>query len=319
MKPETKLRSEQLLTRPVTMEPAFDDPDGIMALIRRGAPYKTLAAVHRNTGDTTGGWFRNFWALGGKVAFDGAEGYFHNERFMEAARRTYRAEVIRPVAMMTNLNLPAPGAPYHLDLPFFRGAEHKEVPSWMLTPMRYSGLFQDWAIPIASAVTWFYEGEGGEFEYWPDGLDNPSFTEAPPYTNRCVLADNEYMFHRVGAVGPASEQGKYEDIGYDVVLELDENDRWHVRENNKIRASFDFGQVRISVLWKAHCFKNERMAAIYDDHSDDLDAGKIVEMFCQDLKSRGISFQEPGDLSTDTAWKDLLVTHYAPPEGAQRY
>lgn len=319
MKPEIKLRSEQLLTRPVTMEPAFDNPDGILDLIRKGSPYKTLAAVHRNVGETTGGWFRNFWALGGKVVFDGAEPFFHNQRFMEAAKKTYKADVIRPVAMMTNLNLPQAGAPYHLDLPFFRGAENKEVPSWMLTPMRYSELFQDWAVPIASAVTWFYDGEGGEFEYWPDGLDNPSFTESPPYTNRCVLADNEYMFHRVGAIGPKSEQGKYDKIGYDALLELGSDNRWHVRETGKTWPSFEFGQVRISVLWKAHCFENDRVAGIYDDHSDDLNAQLVTDIFKKDLKNRGIAFREPGDLATDMEWKELLVETYAPPEGAQRY
>lgn len=319
MKPEIKLRGDEFLTRPVTMEPAFDDPAGIEALIRKGAPYKTLAAVHKNVGDTTGGWFRNFWALGGKVVFEGAEPFFRNPKFIEAAKQTYKAEVIRPVAMMTNLNLPAPGAPHHLDLPFYRGAENKEVPSWMLTPMRYSGLFQDWAIPIASAVTWFYDGVGGEFEYWPDGLDNPSFTESPPYWNRCVMADNEYMFHRVGAIGPESEQGLYDDIGYDALLQLGEDNKWRVMEDGKERAVFDYRQVRISVLWKAHCFKDERMAAIYDDHSDDLNAERVRDIFCKDLKAKGVTFNEPGDFATDMEWKKLINTVYAPPEGAQGY
>ncbi|MFT6557984.1 hypothetical protein [Sneathiella sp.] len=319
MKPQVKLRGDQFLTKPVAMEPAFDNPEGIEKLIRKGGPYKTLAAVHRNVGETTGGWFRNFWALGGKVVFEGAEPYFNNQRFIDTAKETYRAEVIRPVAMMTNLNLPASGAPFHLDLPFYRGAENKEVPSWMLTPMRYSNLFQDWAIPIASAVTWFYEGEGGEFEYWPDGLDHPSLTESPPFTNRCVLADNEYMFHRVGAIGPVSEHGKYDDIGYDALLELGPDDRWHVKEDGKTRASFDYGQVRISILWKAHCFKDERLAAIYDDHSDDLTAERVRDIFSADLKRRGVDFREPGDFATDLAWKKVITENYAPPEGGQRY
>ena len=83
---------------------------------------------------------------------------------MNTARWIFKAEVVRPVAMMTNLNLPMAGLPPHLDLPFFRGAMNREVPSWMLEPMGYSGLFQDWAVPVASAISWFYDGEGGEFE-----------------------------------------------------------------------------------------------------------------------------------------------------------
>ena len=90
---------------------------------------------------------------------------FENEIFIQAAKERFRAESVRPVAMMTNSNLPMAGLPPHLDLPFFRGAMNREVPAWMLVPMGYSGLFQEWAVPVASAVTWFYESEGGEFEY----------------------------------------------------------------------------------------------------------------------------------------------------------
>ena len=134
------VRPKHLLAPPVRLEPAFDDPDGVVDLIKKGSPYKTLSAVHRAKGETSGGWFRNFWALGGNVIFDGAEPYFYNQRFIDAAKKSFKAEIIRPVAMMTNLNLPAEGLPYHQDLPFFRGAQNREVPSWMLAPMGYSGL-----------------------------------------------------------------------------------------------------------------------------------------------------------------------------------
>lgn len=313
------VRSKSLLAPPIRMEKAFDDADGVMALIRRGAPYKTLAAVHKDKEQKSGGWFRNFWALGGKVVFDGADPFFFNPRFIEAAKTSFRAEVIRPVAMMTNLNLPAPEAPFHLDLPFFRGAQNKEVPSWMLAPMGYSGLFHEWAIPVASAITWFYDGIGGEFEYWPDGLGQPSRTESPPYFNRSVLADNEYMYHRVGGIGPADRQKSYDDIAYDATLELTDDDKWHVMENGKLREAFDFGQVRVSVLWKAHCFKDEAEAASYDDHSHDLTPQLVADVFCADMKRRGISYQEPGDFYTDVAWKEKILSVYGPPEGGQNY
>ncbi|MCR9212915.1 MAG: hypothetical protein NXI13_04305 [Proteobacteria bacterium] len=306
-------RPKDLLAPPVKLDPAFDDPDGILDLIRRGSPYKTLSAVHRNVGETSAGWFRNFWALGGKVVFDGAEPFFYNERFIEAAKTSFNAEVIRPLAMMTNLNLPAPSSPCHLDLPFFRGANNREVPSWMLDPMGYSGLFHEWAIPVASAITWFYDGEGGDFEYWPRGLDAPSVTESPPFSNSCVLADNEYMYHRVGSVGPEKDQQTYEAIGYDAKLELMEDQRWQVNEDGKTLASFDFDEVRISILWKAYCFKNEAMAESYDDHSNDLSTDLIADIFCDDLTKRGHKVSRPSDFATDAAWKELITTVYAPP------
>ena len=143
MSEQREVRPESLLAPPRKLSPAFDDEADILRLLRKGAPYKTLAAVHKNKGETSAGWFRNFWALGGKVVFDGAEKHFHNPNFIEAAKKSFQADIIRPVAMMTNLNLPAPGSPCHLDLPFFRGLQNREVPSWMLAPMGYSGLFHE--------------------------------------------------------------------------------------------------------------------------------------------------------------------------------
>lgn len=313
------VRPKHLLASPVKLDKAFDDPDGIRQLIQKGSAYKTLAAVHKNKGETSGGWFRNFWALGGKVIFDGAEHFFYNPNFIEAAKQSFQAEVIRPVAMMTNLNLPAPGAPYHLDLPFFRGCQNREVPSWMLAPMGYSGLFHEWAIPVASAITWFYDGIGGEFEYWPDGLSAPSLTESPPYSNTCVLADNEYMYHRVGAIGSVSEQQTYEGISYEAKLQLNPENRWDVVENERVTANFAYGDVRISLLWKAYCFENEAMAASYDDHSHDLDPQMVADIFAADLKKRRITFKDPGDFATDLAWKNVITTTYQAPEGAASY
>ncbi|MZR29859.1 hypothetical protein [Sneathiella litorea] len=313
MDTEVAVRPKHLLAPPIRLDPAFDDPQGVVDLIRKGSPYKTLSAVHKNVGETSGGWFRNFWALGGKVVFDGAEPFFHNQRFIDAAKESFKAEVIRPVAMMTNLNLPAEGLPAHQDLPFFRGAQNREVPSWMLAPMGYSGLFHDWAVPVASAITWFYNGEGGEFEYWPEGLGEKSRTERPPYNNCCVLADNEYMFHRVGSVGPVSEQHRYDDLGYDATLTLSEGNRWKIEDAGETVAEPAFEEVRLSVLWKGYCFKDEAEASAYDDHSHDLNANLIIDIFCEDLTKRGIVVSRPQDFWTDSAWKKVITDAYPAP------
>jgi len=312
------VRSASLLASPQKLDQAFDNPDGVIGLIKKGAPYKTEEAVHKHPGVThTGGWFRNFWALGGKVVFDGAEDFFHNPNFIAAAKKSFQAEVIRPVAMMTNLNLPMAGLPPHLDLPFFRGAMNREVPAWMLAPMGYAGLFHDWAVPVASAISWFYDGEGGEFEYWPHGLDKPSKTERPPYSNAAVLADNEYMYHRVGAVGRAEDFVAEDAIPFHARLALVDDTHWEVQEEGRTLKRFNYADVRLSVLWKAWCFKTEAEAANYDDKTHDLTPEMVTELFCQDLDARGISFLTPGDIFTDVAWKETLLKAYPPstPEG----
>jgi len=303
-----------MMAPPIKLEKAFGDPDLVLDLIHKGAPYKTLAAVHKNPNEgLTRAWFRNFWALGGKPIFDGAESLFNNQRFIDAAKQSFQAEVIRPVTMMTNLNLPGPALTQHLDLPFFRGMTNREVPSWMLEPMGYSGLFHEWAIPVASAITWFYDGEGGEFEYWPNGAGAPSSSERPPYSNKCVLADNEYMYHRVGAVGSSQEFWSEASVPYEATLALSPSRDWDLRgKDNVLLATLPYDKVRLSVLWKAYCFDTQEMADSYDDHLNDLTVDRVVGIFSADLRSRNIAFDEPADLATDLAWKQTLLAAYTP-------
>ena len=298
---------------PRVLDHAFTEPDAVLDLIRAGAPYKTQEAAHKHPNVTrTAGWFRNFWALGGKVVFEGAEPFFQNPIFIEAARESFGAEVIRPVAMMTNLNLPADGLPPHLDLPFFRGAMNREVPAWMLAPMGYSGLFHRWTTPVASVVAWFYDGAGGEFEYWPNGLSAPSQILRPPFHNRGVMADNETMFHRVGALGREADWLAGDAIPYAARLHLEGPD-WVVRDGGAEMLRYPFADVRLSVLWKAYCFRNEAEAAVFDDRSDDLTPDLITRLFLEDLSAKGVACDaEPGDFS-DPVWQRVLEETYPAP------
>jgi hypothetical protein len=304
-------RSTDMLAPPIKINPAFDHPELAEALIAKGAPYKTITAVHKDpANNNTPGWFRNFWALGGKVIFDGADEMFHNPNFINAAKQSFQAEIIQPLAMMTNLNVPAADSPPHLDLPFFRGAHAREVPSWMLAPMGYSGLFHEWAIPVASAITWFYEGVGGDFEYWAQGPSAPSQRVQPPYSNTSVLADNEYMYHRVGQMGNPED---YLATGLDsnCLLHL-VNDGWEIRLGDELIRHYRRDQIRTSILWKAFCFKNQAAADQYQDAGKNLTPDQIVDIFSADLKARGIPFTEPLDLETDKTWIDTITSTYQP-------
>jgi hypothetical protein len=295
---------------PRVLDRAYEDPAEVLALIEKGAPYKSISAVQKEPeGTRAAPWFRNFWALGGKVIFPGAEGIFHNPCFIEAARETFNASIITPLAMMTNLNAPAPAASPHLDLPFFRGAHKREVPLWMLAPMGYAGLFQRWAIPVASAITWFYDGTGGEFEYWPDGLDAPSSVAGDLAANQGVIADNEYMYHRVCQIGETSEFLPDNIIPYEAMLEQS-NDGWHITADGERLASYDKGGIRASVLWKAFCFEDQAEADVFTSESDNLTPAQIVEIFQDDLRHRGIRIDPPENLDGHCRWADTIRQTY---------
>jgi len=308
-------RSEFQMAPPRVLERAYDDPHLVLELIRRGAPYKSITAVQKEpVGTPCAPWFRNFWALGGRVIFDGVDPVFHNRNFIEAARDNFSARVVKPLAMMTNLNAPAPAAAPHLDLPFFRGAHNREVPSWLLAPMGYSGLFQRWAVPVASVISWFYQGAGGAFEYWPDGPDRPSQRVENLAQNQAVIADNEYMYHRVDAIGAPGQCLPGNQVPYEAQLELDGDD-WSIRVDDEVIASYPFGEMRLSVLWKAYCFASEAEERAFNDGSDNLTRELIVRLFSEDMAHRGLRLSPPDDLDGHSAWAHAVMETYRPAMG----
>jgi len=305
-------RSATQLAPPRVLDHAYDDSDLVLDLIRRGAPYKSITAVQKEPpGTPCAPWFRNFWALGGKVLFEGADAVFHNENFIEAAQDVFSAQIVKPLAMMTNLNAPAPAAPAHLDLPFFRGAHRREIPSWLLAPMGYSGLFQRWAIPVASAISWIYSGSGGAFEYWPAGPDQLSKRIENLSANQAVIADNEYMYHRVDEIGAPADYIPGNQVPYESMLELD-GDSWVIRGPEGVISSYPSAGMRLSVLWKAYCFATEVEEQAHINGTDNLTPALVVSIFSDDMARRGIKVDLPDDLDGHSGWARKVVETYQP-------
>ncbi len=301
------LRPDTMIAKPIWIEPAFDDPEGVVDLVRRSGPYPLSARVHKRDLDGKDQpWFRIFWAHSGQLKEPAAKKFYENDRFIQSAKESFSAKVIVPNALIINLNGPMAGSPPHLDLPFFRGGE--KFPFWILSCMGYSALFHNWAIPIASTVSWFYDGVGGDFEYWPDGPDGPSKLIQPPLWNVAVVSDNEYMWHRVGPVGLPAEQLAPGAITRDAKLYRQEKG-WEIRDDAK-NMPFSDKQVRLSLLWKAYAFADDAAAAAYADHSDDLDPKLVASIFDEDLRRRGLAIPVPADPFNDPQWKALIQNTY---------
>ena len=144
--------------------------------------------------------YRGDWVSSREVHIDGVESVLHNERLIEAAEQVFDAEVVRPLIVFSNLTAPMPQNRKHTDVPTFRGVERSQYPAWVVSAMAASGLFERWRVKVATAVAWYYDGPNGGFSYWPDGGAAPEVTIEPP-SNIAVVGDNDFMYHRVEAVG----------------------------------------------------------------------------------------------------------------------
>jgi hypothetical protein len=187
----------------ISIEPAFEDPELVRAMFERNSPYRTMAGYLplESREGTNFPWFRGNWAANGEPLVPGAEEILHKQRFIDAARAFFDGATVRPKFVVVNVNPPMPGGETHVDVPTFRGATRDRYPLSFLVVMGRSELFESWRVVQAGAVTWLYDGPGGNFEYWPEGLDGPMFTESPPFGNVALMADNDRMYHRIGRVG----------------------------------------------------------------------------------------------------------------------
>jgi len=314
--------------RPRLLERAFEDPERVRSMIPRNAPYwPTLRYVANDAELRSFGrdstprpqrvmpWFRGDWAYDEPLV-EGAGEILANPAFASAAREVFAAEVIRPKVVYVNVMVAIPFAgAAHIDVPAFRGIERTDHPVWFLHAMNRSGLFKAWRVDIATAVAWFFEGEGGEFDYWPGGPSAPPERISAPLGNRAVVGDNDVMFHRVAAVGSTDAQLPEGDgVRAELCYEPGEPAPWTIIDAGRTLARHPDRDVRVSVSWKAEVFADAKAARVRDDHTDDLTLDRVLETFRVDLRERGVSQDWSGDLLSDPGFTTAVTAAYPVPD-----
>jgi hypothetical protein len=302
---------------PIHIEKVFDDPLVIRSLVERHGPYRAMASylsVSATCGvketaahDGTLPWFRGTWAANGLPLVKGAEVILENSRFREAASQLLDGAEVIPSAIVVNVNAPMPAGAIHVDIPSFRGATRDCCSIQLLQAMGSSGLFEPWRILEAGGIVWFYDGPGGQYEYWPSGLAGPMRSECRPLTNRALMTDSGRMYHRIGWIGePAAQipticstaQIKHTGTG------------WAISDNGCEVERYREEQIRISILWKG-CVRPATNAE-NGEKKGPLTPERVVEIFRSDLASRGVCMPTPFSLS-DQTWLDLVhSTYYSP-------
>ena len=273
--------------KPIRIEPAFADREQVRAMFMRNAPYRALAAyAPEGVKDETREedkkpllpWFRGDWALDGKPLVEGAELILHNRKFVEAAKAAFGTSFVNPEFVAVNINGPSPAGRTHMDNPSFYGATRVDYPLPFLRVMGFSGLFNAWRVVRASTLCWFYEGPGGSFDYWPEGLDSPMRTEQPPFGNVALCADTDRVYHRIGAIGNDGAE-------LPQMSPSAQSNRVVMATGQFLRTE-RFGQlthsraIRFSVLWKAEVGNGNRRPY-------DLTLDQIMAIFTEDLRHRG--------------------------------
>jgi hypothetical protein len=297
---------------PVMVDPAFDDPEPMLDLIYRNAPYQQAEGRNGNRPTKTAApWFRGTLAANGEPLVDNVESCFENPNFIAAAKEFFRAEIVRPLFLTINLYGPMVAGTKHIDSPFFRMPMDRSL-AGLRYVMGASGLFKQWEVKVATAITWFYTGQGGGFDYWQDGPNAPFFTIEMPQWNVAMVGDNENMFHRVQACGNSKEYLPEGAANYDMMLCRGQYG-WEIRNTHIGTLDYSDSQIRTSVLWKAQVFADEAEERMFDNHGDDLSLNMIADIFRGDFSKRGVSYPGSKNLTDDPDWMALLYRQYLGP------
>jgi hypothetical protein len=318
---------------PVTVSGVLDDPELAWRLCEANGPYAHVLmlrefaasldayreAARRGSPDAVGVLvddelmtmpiYRGDWVSSREVHIAGVDEVLHNERLIAAAGQVFDAEIVRSQIVFSNLTAPMPQNRKHTDVPTFSGVERSQYPAWVVNAMAMSGLFERWRVKVATAVAWYYDGPNGGFSYWPDGGDAPEVTIEPP-SNTAVVGDNDFMYHRVEAVG----DGRFELVPIDSLLSFDAGAaRWRIAKDDRTFGEYGRDDIRISISWKAECFHDADDARTFDEHLDDITFEQVLAIWRADCDARGVALPDPADPLTDPAFAAAVAAAYAGP------
>jgi hypothetical protein len=318
----TASREMPMPRTPVALDRVVDDRDQVWRLIDRHAPYWPVQRYFANSAEyaTLSGQdepaqmivapvFRGNWAADGEV-LDGVQPILDSERFRDAALRLFGAEIVRPITVYVNLTwqLPFPQGAGHTDVPAFRGVDRTTYPITFLTIMGLSGLFEDVRVKVATGVSWFYRGSDGGFEYWPQGPDAPSVLHEGSIDNTAIVADNDFMWHRVRPTG-RPEDGMVT-MSKDAELVRNADGTWAITDGGQQLASFTADRMRVSLSWKGIAFTDDADRRRHDEHSDDIDLAEVLRRLEADFAARGERLEVPSDPVRDPRFVRRLRDAY---------
>jgi hypothetical protein len=284
--------------------------DAVLNFLRSGGRWGCKEPADRLIARTN--YFRESYAYD-KPLVPGIEPLLHHEGFHEAARKILDRPIVEPNIVYANILVPGQELAVHTDVPEFRGVNRKKDPQWLIVAMHHSGLFDSWRMPIATGVAWFGDPDGGEFVFYPEGID------AAPRAldvrhNTAILLDTDSTFHGVDRVRDRRES--LPDLAPGMELVYDGDGAWYVCSGGKMLARYRWKDLRFSVSWKAYCYADEAERRAVHEHSDDLTRKQVIDTLVADLRQRGrVGRALPDDTKLALAIIDEYIKYPAPAPG----
>lgn len=232
------------------------------------------------------GYFRSTLMHGERVVVPGFEALNSLPALYDAAHEIHGRPIVAPAILYLNLLVPGQELAVHIDVPEFAGAERSITPQWLLVIMRASGLFEDLRVPIATGITYFGHAPGGALRHYPDGPlgDGQRFE---PGDNTAMVLDTDSRYHGVERVGAADEPAPVEIVADSTLRHVDGSWVLSAADGTELR-TYGTDEVRISISWKAYCFRDEAERDAFETARGTLTIEEIERRLFADLRQRGL-------------------------------
>ena len=162
--------------------------------------------------------------------YDVVNELFHEEDFEKISRSVCPADkpFLDPFQFNFIINAPGQTVATHIDGVYFWGATRFQYPQWLLSAMKFSGLFEERFVDQVQVVAYLHEWDPrevqtpGKFIYWGT-RDGKSPQEVLPFPRAGVAVDGSKTVHaampyRIEGPAPVIDKDSHNELVYQEMI-----------------------------------------------------------------------------------------------------
>ena len=214
-----------------------------------------------------------------------------DEKFQAASRAVCPAgkPYLDPFQFNFIVNIPGQTVAHHIDGVYFWGATRFEFPQWLLAAMKFSGLWEKEFVGQVQVVSYLHkwtDERAGKFVYWTENGDAKSMN---PTSRSANVVDGSRVVHAATVYRPEVSPPVLNPAHKNSLDYIPSEDKWIIRSNGENRTVLSTDDLRISIVYRAKCFKDKEEADRFRSQKDEdmMTLESVLTRFKEDLVKRG--------------------------------